>query len=62
MFDISDGTHKDLKMALLTGNNLKIMESETQREKKPVPLGHQPLRSRTLVPASQPNGILESWR
>lgn len=32
MFDMSDGTRKDLKMALLTRANLKIMESETQRE------------------------------
>lgn len=59
MADISDGTHKDLKMALLSGTNLKIMESETQRERKPVPLGHQPLRTGTQVPASRPSGILE---
>lgn len=28
--DVSGGTHNDLKMALLTGRNLKNMETETQ--------------------------------
>lgn len=46
-------------MALLTGNNLKFMESETQSGEASSPQGHQPLRTRIQAPASQPSGILE---
>lgn len=59
MFDISGGTHKDLKMALLTGNNVKIMESETQRRGSHFHriTSHEGLESRPLPPSP-----VESWR